>query len=412
MAVSNVGANYTSNMYYWQSQQLKQNTSSNVSSSSASSLASSLFNSNNSMVSQVSSMVELTKYAMDAMGVTGNSRVTFSQITRYREQLQNEFNQSVKSGLNQSGITDLSALTFSLGSDGKIAAIGANAADRQKAQDWLDANPAQGRELRKALTAAGIDETQGVTFSLLSNGKMTVIDTATKSMQTVLDANPALSTQLRDGLAGLEVDLSGSLEFEFSEAGNLVVKGDHPQAETINEWLASNPDLANKVKENLEKQNNHVSAASLRLGSDGNIQISVNSAVNNDIQAVLDGAMATGKTIYNNLDGLGIDSNIKFSIQLNDDGTVAIMSDHADKDKVQQFFDSHPELVKKYMQIEALSGIDDARKAMQISPSEMRKRIQIESLMSWWADSSSTDSYFGSYANGSLSMYSALNMTV
>lgn len=59
-----------------------------------------------------------------------------------------------------------------------------------------------------------------------------------------------------------------------------------------------------------------------------------------------------------------------------------------------------------------MSGIDDARKAMQIAPNEMRKRIQIESMAAWWAGSNDASSYFGNYANGNLSMLSGLNLNV
>ncbi len=81
---------------------------------------------------------------------------------------------------------------------------------------------------------------------------------------------------------------------------------------------------------------------------------------------------------------------------------MTIISDHPDRDKVQRFFDEHPEMVKKYRQIETLSGIDDARKAMQISPSDMRKRIQIESMSAWWAG----------YAGGNLSLLTGLNLNI
>ena len=91
---------------------------------------------------------------------------------------------------------------------------------------------------------------------------------------------------------------------------------------------------------------------------------------------------------------------------------MTVISDHADRDKVQQFFDDNPDLIKKYRQIETLSGIDDARKAMQVSPTAMRKRIQIESMAAWWADSGSASSYFGNYSGGNLSLLSGLNLNV
>ena len=102
MSISGI-SNYRDVLFQWQGQQLK-STGSETSKSAAANSVSSLF-SGASMTNQISSMVELTKYAMDAMGVSSNARVTFSQITRYREQLQSEFSQAVKDGLAQSGHT-------------------------------------------------------------------------------------------------------------------------------------------------------------------------------------------------------------------------------------------------------------------------------------------------------------------
>ena len=149
MSISGIG-NYNNILLQWQGQQLKNTGSGSSKSSSANSL-NSLFG-NTSMTNQLSSMVELTKYAMDAMGLSNDSRVTFNQITKYREQLQNEFSASVKYGLAGIGIDDINGLSFSLDKNGKLTAASDDASDRKAAQAWLDANPALGKDLRKALT--------------------------------------------------------------------------------------------------------------------------------------------------------------------------------------------------------------------------------------------------------------------
>lgn len=409
MSISGISS-YRDVLFQWQGQQLKSTGSETAKSSAANSL-SSLF-SGSSMTNQISSMVELTKYAMDAMGVSSNSRVTFSQITRYREQLQSEFSQAVKDGLAQSGISDLSGLTFSLDKDGNISAVGANAADRKAAQAWLDANPGLGKDLRAALGEAGVDAETPVEFRLSSTGRMSVINTTATSIQSALDGNADLTKDLRAGLGKLGVSLDTPLEFGFDEEGRLSVRGTPDAGASINQWLEENPELADALKEELEKRNVDMSAVSLRLGAEGTVQVSVSNAAVNDIQAVLDQNSAAGKKLATGLDSLGIDPNINFSIQIGDDGSLTVVSDHPDRDKVQRFFDENPELVKKYRQIETLSGIDDARKAMQLAPSDMRKRIQIESMASWWADSGSASSYFGAYSDGNLSLLSGLNLSV
>lgn len=409
MSISGI-SNYRDVLFQWQGQQLKSTGSETAKSSAANSL-SSLF-SGSSMTNQISSMVELTKYAMDAMGVSSNSRVTFSQITRYREQLQSEFSQAVKAGLAETGISDLSALSFQLDKDGKISAVGANAADRKAAQAWLDANPSFGKDLRASLSESGVDADTPVEFRLSSNGKMSVVNTAASSIQSALDGKTSLTKDLRAGLEKLGVSLDTPLEFGFDAEGNLSVKGNPDAGASINQWLMDNPELADALKEELEKQKLETSDVSLRLGKEGNVQVSVNNGALSKVQGALDQNSATGKKLATGLDSLGVDPNINFSIKIGDDGSLTVVSDHPDRDKVQRFFDENPDLVKKYRQIETLSGIDDARKAMQLAPSEMRKRIQIESMASWWADSGSASSYFGAYSGGNLSLLSGLNLSV
>ena len=290
--------------------------------------------------------------------------------------------------------------------------MGANAQDRKAAQAWLDANPGLGKDLRAALGEAGVDAETPVQFRLSSTGRMTAINTTAASIQSALDGKADLTKDLRAGLSKLGVSLDTPLEFGFDEEGKLSVKGSPDGGASINQWLEDNPELADALKAELDKRNVDASAVSLRLGAEGTLQVSVSNAAVNDIQAVLDQNSAAGKKLATGLDSLGIDPNINFSIQIGDDGSLTVVSDHPDRDKVQRFFDENPELVKKYRQIETLSGIDDARKAMQLAPSDMRKRIQIESMASWWADSGSASSYFGAYSGGNLSLLSGLNLSV
>ena len=395
MSISGIG-NYNNILLQWQGQQLKSTGSGSSKSSSANSL-NSLFG-NTSMTNQLSSMVELTKYAMDAMGLSSDSRVTF--------------NPSVKNGLAGIGIDDINGLSFSLDKNGKLTAASDDASDRKAAQAWLDANPALGKDLRKALTDAGIDAESAVDLRVGSGGKLSVINTTADNMQSALNSDADLTNDLRAALKKMGVDMTNGLNFKLDDEGNLAVGNDVEQAEAINQWLKENPKLADAVKAQLEKRDVDASAVSLRLNSEGPVQISVNNAGLNDIQAVLDKQGEAGKKLHDGLDSLGVDPNIKFSIQVNDDGSVTVISDHADRDKVQQFFDDNPDLIKKYRQIETLSGIDDARKAMQVSPTAMRKRIQIESMAAWWADSGSASSYFGNYSGGNLSLLSGLNLNV
>ena len=307
---------YTSGMYQWQNQKLSTSTSGSSSSSSGSSSSTlSQMLGGNNISSQLSSMVELTKYAMDAMGLESDSRVTFSQITKYREKLNTEFNTAVKEGLEKLGVSDPSSVTFTLAEDGSPTATSANATDQANVQGWLKGNAAIGKDLRTALTTAGISGSTGVSMTVDSSGKLIA---------------------------------------------------------------ASSTDSANKAT----------------------------------IQAVLDNSKL-GSTLNTGMKSLAVSSDAKFTLKANENGSISVeSSDAATKAAVQKFFDNNPALVKKFGQIQALSGLDDARKSLQVSPSDLRKRIEVESMAAWWAGSGSTSNSFGNYSNGSLSMLSGLNLSV
>ena len=293
--MSNVSgvSSYTSALYQWQNQKLSTSTSSSSSSSSSTSSSSTLSQllSGSSISSQLSSMVELTKYAMDAMGLDSDSRVTFSQITKYRDQLNTEFNTAVKEGLAKLGVSDPSSVTFTLASDGSLTASSTNATDQANVQAWLKNNATIGKDLRTALTSAGVSSSTAVSMTVDSNGKLT--------------------------------------------------------------------------------------AAS---STDSSILSSVQTVLNNS---------TLGQTLKSGMDGLAVGSDAKFTLQTDSNGNIVVeSSDAATKAAVQDFFDNNPSLVKKFGQIQALSGLDDARKSLQVSPSDLRKRIEVESMAVWWSGSS------------------------
>ncbi|MFT3957634.1 MAG: hypothetical protein QM665_00705 [Desulfovibrio sp.] len=317
--MSNVsGVNsYTSGLYQWQNQKLSTSTSGSSSSSGSKSSSSSLSQmlSGSSISSQLSSMVDLTKYAMDAMGLDSDSRVTFSQITKYRDQLNTEFNTAVKEGLAKLGVSDPSSVTFTLAADGSLTASSTNATDQANVQAWLKNNATVGKDLRTALTAAGVSPSTSVAMTVDSTGKLTA---------------------------------------------------------------ASSTDSSSKAA----------------------------------IQAVLDNSKL-GQTLNTGMSNLAVSSDAKFTLQTKSDGSIVVeSSDAATKAAVQKFFDNNPSLVKKFGQIQALSGLDDARKSLQVSPSDLRKRIEVESMAAWWSGSDNSTSSFGSYSSGSLSMLSGLNLSV
>jgi hypothetical protein len=118
------------------------------------------------------------------------------------------------------------------------------------------------------------------------------------------------------------------------------------------------------------------------------------------------------KNVSDGLVKAGIENPESLKFTITDEGAIMVAGDHPDSRKIQQFFDDNPELIKTFQQIEALAGIDEARKKMQVAPHEMKKRLQVENMAAWWANSGEASSYFGSYSDGELSLLSGINMTV
>lgn len=119
-----------------------------------------------------------------------------------------------------------------------------------------------------------------------------------------------------------------------------------------------------------------------------------------------------GDKLEKDLAELGVDKSIKFQLQLDKNGKMQVTSDHPDKDKVQKYFDDNPEMVKKYKEIQGLADLDNARKQMQVDPTSMKKRIQVESMAAWWQDVGSASSSIGDFSGGDMSFYKGINTTV
>ena len=108
---------------------------------------------------------------------------------------------------------------------------------------------------------------------------------------------------------------------------------------------------------------------------------------------------------------LGIDPAISFQLKENDKGGLTVSSSHPDKDKIQKYFDDHPELVKKYREIQTLANLDAARQRMDIRPAELKKRLQIENMSVWWNAEGGSPSIM-SLSSGGTSWFSGVNARV
>lgn len=407
MSISGLSVYANSSRYQWQA---TQNTNSSSADNRGQSGLSSL-TSYTSMTSQVSGMVELVQYAMKAMGLSSDSRVTFSQLTKYQQQIEKEFDASLKEALAATSLSDISGLTFTLSTDGKLSATGSTTEDSQKAQSYLDDHPELAEKLVQKLKDAGLELTENLKFTLSSTGEFSLASGSAHELQSLLNEQEELVDDLRNGLADSNVNLD-DLSLVFDDAGNLVAADDNPQAYDINNWLRQHNELETLLKKELEERDIALSGVSLSLPKEGGMSIDIASDNSEEVRQELHNQKELGKELYDGLTGLGIDPDITFSLQVNNDGSVTINSSHPDADKLRQLFTDNPDLSKQYAQVQALAGLEDARASLQIDPSAMRTRLQMETIASSWFSSQSTNS-FGTYSSTSgLSLLAGLNLNI
>lgn len=406
MAISGLGQNYNASAYLWQQQKLTGTASSGK--ETVSNKASAYQGK-----STVSSLVELAQYAMDAMGVAKGSRVTFSQIQNYKSQLESEFSAIIKKGLDGFGVAADASFTVSVDANGKIL-VNSSHADASKIQQYFDANPSLGKGIRSDLAKAGVDNAVPIVFNVGASGALSVVPQSQSVLQNYFDKNAAFGDDLKKGLADAGVDTTKSYTLTMDDKGQLSVSGEHPDKAKIQAYLDEHPEVADSLKDILKKQNlGEDTACTLTVNADGKVAAKVSAEEKQE--ALIRNYLQEkdyGGLFKKGLAATGVDKNVQFRLTLDDNGKVKVIGDHPDCAKVQKFFDDNPELAKKYAQIQALADIDSARKSLGISPKEMRRRIEVESMAAWWSNSGNAAASFGDFMGGGLSVLSRINARV
>ncbi len=412
MTVSSIQSDvYSAYSYLWSNQQLQeaiQNTSSTSSTSSVMSTFSSYEGS-----STISSMVELAQYAMDAMGISANEKVTFAQIVDYQSSLESAFSESLSASIQASGVADDATFSIALDADGNIL-VSSTHDDSSKIQQYFDDNPDIGTQLREALTMNNVDTESTVYFSVDATGTTSVISSAQQALQSYFDTNTDISSQLLQGLEEVGTELSASLSLSLDEDGVLSFDPEHPEAEAIQSYLDSNPDMATELQTILAEQGFTAGTpCTLTIDTEGAITASVDALSEQDI-LVEDylTSNAVGLSLKSGLESVQIDENIEFSLSLDSLGNIVVNSSNADASKVQALIDADTDLTLTYLKIDALSGLDAARESLQIDLSAMRSRIVMENILSSWETSDDSSSSIGVFSSGSLSTFYGLNSFV
>ncbi len=420
MSVSSVGtSSYSAYTYQWKNQSLQGSTVNTQATQSASSAYS--YNG----LSTVSSMVELAQYAMEAMGVGSNDRVTFSQIEQYKTELEKEFNETMNLLIDATGISESASFSMNIAADGS-ASISSTHEDANAIKSYFAANPQWALDIRNALTEQGIALDMPVAISVSASGDIRVSSSAE---DTTLDSE--IGTDFISALESSMKETEDTSDEENAEAdaddsaqtltqamiltrntdGTLSVNSDHPQSEALTAQLAEDPSFAEELDALLAAEGaDFTQSQTVTLNTDGSLvyEVPMDATEQEALRDYFENS-TLGASMKSDMKSQGIDPDIDFRLSIVD-GKVVVNSSHEDAATIQALFDNSAELTKLYMQVDALAGLESARKSMQVDPDTLRERIVIENMAAWW--STTGTSTVGSYFSGTLSTFSGVNSIV
>lgn len=77
---------------------------------------------------------------------------------------------------------------------------------------------------------------------------------------------------------------------------------------------------------------------------------------------------------------LGVDKDIEFRLVAQQNGGVAVVSDHKDKALIEKYLKANPDMAKKFTKIEMLGNLDRARAYQGVPMSQVSKEIQLDAV--------------------------------
>lgn len=115
---------------------------------------------------------------------------------------------------------------------------------------------------------------------------------------------------------------------------------------------------------------------------------------------------------FKDVDSMTDTDSVKFQLTFSRDGKPVVISNHPDKDLIQSYFDTNPDVAKQFQQMESLNTVDQARKSQDLKPSDIRKRIQMESLSTWFANTGMGTASIMDFNGGTTALMNGLNRVV
>ena len=242
-------------------------------------------------------------------------------------------------------------------------ALGLRAGDRVTFADVEEARKkmeeAFSAQVGDDLLALGVDPDVHFTLVTDNNGGIKVImDEAIVKRTKTVEGSETIDAMLEE--LGLESDVAFSLSADGR--GGFSVTADQDIKEQIEQYLEDRPGVEAALRKEFDRSGG--SAFTLEHGADG-LSLSY---------------LFSGK-----------------------DAKAAI----------EQYFEDKPEMVEKFNEIQALTNLDQARKGLSLDKSAVRKRVQMESLVAWFAGEGMGVDQLMQYSDGqSLFAASGVNYTV
>ena len=108
-------------------------------------------------------------------------------------------------------------------------------------------------------------------------------------------------------------------------------------------------------------------------------------------------------TIKNDLLARGVDPKVEFTLMVDSSGRLNVVSGHADKAKIQQYFDANPSMTNTFETIQALSNFKRSTENPQVrdwdSMRELKKGLQAQAIEIFFSSAQEVSGFSPMYAD-------------
>lgn len=114
---------------------------------------------------------------------------------------------------------------------------------------------------------------------------------------------------------------------------------------------------------------------------------------------------------------LGVDPDIEFTLVVDANGAVQVVSDHEDKAIIEKYLKDNPEKVEDFKEIQAMANMKRSAQKVTSDPKTFKLSLQAEAIQAFFnATENSNADYFSQIANfgtnGTTSYFLGLNQSV